>query len=249
MKIGRVPLSKQVRYFEQTRKDMVIAEGEDSTQEFLKEAIFSITIGSNDILNYLEPSIPFFTDGQKMAPNILQDLMVSNLTAHLRRLQQLGGRKFMVNGVGPLGCIPYVRAVMLVFGSRCSVVANRLVEGYNMKLRKMLEELHQQLDPDTVFVYGNSYDIFMDIIRNHKLYGFQNTMDPCCGGSFPPFVCFKGSDANTSSVLCDNRNKYVFWDAYHPTEATNVIVADRLLDGDQRSTFPINMRTLNDLKT
>lgn len=28
--------------------------------------------------------------------------------------------------------------------------------------------------------------------RNDQLYGFENTMDPCCGGSFPPFVCSKG---------------------------------------------------------
>lgn len=74
--------------------------------------------------------------------------------------------------------------------------------------------------------------------------GFENAYDPCCGGNFPPFICFKGRTSNTSSVLCNDRSKYVFWDAYHPTEAANVIIAEKLLDGDQRIVSPMNIREL-----
>lgn len=74
--------------------------------------------------------------------------------------------------------------------------------------------------------------------------GFENAEDPCCGGYFPPFVCFKGSDANTSSFLCEDRSKYLFWDAYHPTEAANIIVAESLLNGGQSVSSPINIREL-----
>ena len=72
--------------------------------------------------------------------------------------------------------------------------------------------------------------------------GFDNALDPCCGGSFPPFLCI--GIANSSSSLCSDRSKYVFWDAFHPTEAANLIVAGKLLDGDAAAAFPINVREL-----
>lgn len=76
------------------------------------------------------------------------------------------------------------------------------------------------------------------------LPGFENANEPCCGAYFPPFVCFKSSNTNISSVLCDDRSKYVFWDAYHPTEAVNLVIAKELLDGDESISFPINIRRL-----
>ena len=77
--------------------------------------------------------------------------------------------------------------------------------------------------------------------------GFESADEPCCGGYFPPFICFtaKENDQNkTSSILCEDRSKYVFWDAYHPTEASNIIIAKQLLDGDESKAFPINIRQL-----
>lgn len=41
------------------------------------------------------------------------------------------------------------------------------------------------------------------------------------------FVCFKGSShGSTSSVFCDDRSKYVLWDAYHS------IITRKLIGGD-----------------
>lgn len=77
-----------------------------------------------------------------------------------------------------------------------------------------------------------------------NVLGFENANEPCCGGYFPPFVCFEGANASTQSVLCDDRSKYVFWDAYHPTEAANVIIAKELLDDDGSISSPINIRQL-----
>ncbi|KAK3018834.1 hypothetical protein RJ639_003462 [Escallonia herrerae] len=168
--IGRIPLREQITYFELSRAYMVNVMGENGTKSFLNEAIFSVTIGSNDILNYFQPSIPFFGE-DKVSPPIFQDFMVSNLTIHLK--------------------------------------------------------------DETLF-------------HLHNVLGFENANDPCCGGYFPPFVCFKGKDANTSSVLCNDRAKYVFWDAYHPTEAVNLIIAEKLLNGDESASSPINIRELYD---
>ncbi|XP_043718147.1 GDSL esterase/lipase At5g41890 [Telopea speciosissima] len=247
--IGRVPLREQINYFERSRSYMVRLMGENGTKEFLKGAMFSVTIGSNDVLNYLQPPIPFLSreDKDKVSPTLLQHFLVSNLTLHLKQLHKLGARKFVVAGVGPLGCIPFVRALSLLPEGRCSFRANKLIQGYNKRLREALHRLNQEMGPEAIFVYANSYDIVMAIIRNYPHYGFENAYDPCCGGSFPPFICFRGSNAEISSFLCADRSKYVFWDAYHPTEAVNIIIAETLLDGDGSMSTPVNIRELQTL--
>ncbi|KAK4729412.1 hypothetical protein R3W88_022400 [Solanum pinnatisectum] len=239
--IGRVPLRGQISNFEESRKYIVNSMGEENAKRFIKKAMFSITIGSNDVINYFQPSIPFISDDKKVSPTTFQDFLISNLTMNLQRLHKLGARKFVVVGVGPLGCIPFIRAIGLISKGKCSVEVNTLIRNYNKKLKVELHRLNKDIKPKAIFIYANSYDVFREIILNHKQHGFENADAPCCGGYFPPFVCYKGKDANTSSVMCDDRGKYVFWDAYHPTEAANVIIAKKLLYGDASVISPINI--------
>ncbi|CAG7902641.1 unnamed protein product [Brassica rapa] len=245
--IGRVPLREQVSYFEKSRDYMVRMIGENGTKEMLKKSMFTITIGSNDILNYIQPSIPFFSQ-DKLPIGVLQDSMVFHLTTHLKRLHELGARKFVVVGVGPLGCIPFARALNLIPAGKCSDQVNQIVRGYNMKLRHSLTTLNSELGyHNTTFVYANSYDLFLKLVLSYRQFGLENADKPCCGGYFPPFTCFKGSNQNSSQAACEDRSKFVFWDAYHPTEAANLIVAKALLDGDQTVATPFNIRYLNHL--
>ncbi|KAI3469074.1 hypothetical protein Pfo_025737 [Paulownia fortunei] len=242
--IGRLTLNVQISNFEKTREYMVNVVGENSTSSLLKEAIFSLTVGSNDVINYFQPSIQFFSGN--FSPAAFQDFMVSNLTMQLKRLHGLGARKFVVVGIGPLGCIPFIRAINLIPGGECSAKVNAFVSSYNQKLKEELDQMNTDMGPNAIFVYANSYDIFREIILNYRNYGFENSDGPCCGGYVPPFFCYKGKDANTSSALCDDRKTYVFWDAYHPTEAANLIIADKLLNGDKTNCSPMNIRELYD---
>lgn len=43
---------------------------------------------------------------------------------------------------------------------------------------------------------------------------------------------------------CSNRNEYVFWDAFHPTEAVNVILGKEAFNGDQTKGYPFNIEQL-----
>ncbi|KAL6651248.1 hypothetical protein ACP70R_010173 [Stipagrostis hirtigluma subsp. patula] len=239
--IGRVPLGQQISYFEKTRAQIMNIMGEEAAADFFKKALFIVAAGSNDILEYLSPSIPFF-GREKPYPSDFQDALVSNLTFYLKRLNELGARKFVVPDLGPLGCIPYVRALEFMPTGECSASANQLTEGYNKKLKMMVGKMNQEMGPESKFVYTNTYDIVMEIIQRYRQYGFDNALDPCCGGSLPPYLCI--SIANSSFSLCEDRSKFVFWDAFHPTEAANFIVAGRLLDGDASAASPINVREL-----
>ncbi|EAY95250.1 hypothetical protein OsI_17069 [Oryza sativa Indica Group] len=241
LEIGRVPLGQQISYFEKTRAGILEIMGEKAATGFLKKALFTVAAGSNDILEYLSPSMPFF-GREKYDPSVFQDSLASNLTFYLKRLNQLGARKIVVADVGPLGCIPYVRALEFIPAGECSAFANQLTQGYNKKLKRMIYKLNQEMGPESRFVYANTYEIVMEIIQQYRQYGFENALDPCCGGSYPPFLCI--GIANSTSTLCNDRSKYVFWDAFHPTEAVNFIVAGKLLDGNSAVASPINVREL-----
>ena len=89
----------------------------------------------------------------------------------MKRLNELGARKFVVSDVGPLGCIPYVRALEFMPAGECSASANRVTQGYNKKLKRMVERMNQETGPESKFVYTNTYDIVMEIIQNYRQYG------------------------------------------------------------------------------
>lgn len=57
--------------------------GEKAAADFLAEALFTVAAGSNDILEYLSPSVPFF-ERQKPDPAVFQDALVSKLAFHLK---------------------------------------------------------------------------------------------------------------------------------------------------------------------
>lgn len=63
----------------------------------------------------------------------------------------------------------------------------------------------------------------------------------CCG--FGPFNGVDGG-CRTISNLCTDRTKSIFWDAFHPTEAVNIIANKIFLDGPVSLVSPINVRQL-----
>ncbi|CAN1322419.1 GDSL esterase/lipase At4g16230 [Linum perenne] len=76
---------------------------------------------------------------------------------------------------------------------------------------------------------------------NELARGFENANGACCyaagshGGLIP---------CGPLSTVCTDRSKYVFWDPFHPTDAANVIITKRLLDGDLNDISPMNLRRL-----
>jgi len=82
----------------------------------------------------------------------------------VQTLYNLGARKVLVSGVGPLGCIPSRLAKGSLDGS-CIASENELVVGFNAALKPLLLELTQTL-PGSIFVYGNAYDAVLGLINN-----------------------------------------------------------------------------------
>ncbi|XP_042058865.1 GDSL esterase/lipase At2g23540-like [Salvia splendens] len=242
--VNRLSMDIQVDYFTITRKQIDKLLGASEARDYLhKNSILSITIGSNDFLNnYL---LPVVSMGARISqnPDAFVDDMINHLRTQLTRLYRLDGRKFIVGNVGPIGCIPYQRSINQLKESECVSLPNKLAQQYNAKLKDLLQQLNENL-PGSTFVYANVYDLVMELITNYANYGFTTASKACCGdgGQYAGVI-----PCGPTSTKCSDRDKHVFWDPYHPSEAANLLIAKELLDGDHRYISPINLRQLRDL--
>ncbi|XP_004296240.1 PREDICTED: GDSL esterase/lipase At4g16230-like [Fragaria vesca subsp. vesca] len=237
--VGRINLDAQIDDFTNTRQDIISRIGLPAAVELLNRALFSVTIGSNDFINnYLSPVISE-AERKSIPPETFVGILIARLRLQITRLYNLGAKKIVMVNVGPIGCIPYQREVNRVADpDSCAAFPNQLARSFNAKLRTLVTELNKNL-PGAKFVYADVYSIVEDIIDNYKSYGFQNTNSACCrvagryGGLTP---C-----GPQPSKVCVNRSKYVFWDAYHPSDASNVIIARRFLYGNSSDISPMNV--------
>ncbi|CAM0872906.1 unnamed protein product [Alopecurus aequalis] len=238
---GRINLDAQIDDYANNRRDMITRQGEVAAVSVLRGALFSVTVGSNDFINnYLVPvlSVP---ERAVTPPETFINGMIAKYRQQLIRLYLLDARKVVVVNVGPIGCIPYLRDIMTSgAGTACAELPNQLAQSFNRKLRGLVNELSASLGGPR-FLYADVYRIFSDIIANYKSHGFEVADSACCyvGGRFGGLVpCGPGSR------YCADRSKYVFWDAYHPSDAANALIARRILDGDPEDISPVNVRQL-----
>ncbi|OVA13599.1 Lipase [Macleaya cordata] len=242
---GRINMNAQLDNFANTRQDIISRIGGPAATSLLEKALFSVSIGANDFLNfYLLTDTTFGSSPAQQkptdSPETFVDTLISRYRLQLTRLYNLDARKIVVANIGPIGCTPYQRDQNPSSTDFCVTSANQLATLFNDRLKNLVKELSSSL-VGSKFVYADGYRILLDIIENFQSYGFENYNSGCChlvgryGGLVP---CI------SISSVCQNRSKYVFWDSYHPSDAANVIIAKRLLDGDSNDIYPINFRQL-----
>ncbi|XP_059278077.1 GDSL esterase/lipase At4g16230-like [Lycium ferocissimum] len=237
---GRINMDAQLDNFANTKQDIITRIGEPATIKLIENALFSVTMGSNDFINnYLTP---VFSTAEQLTvpPTKFVGAVIFKYRIQLTRLYNMGARKIIVVNVGPIGCIPYQRAINPSAGDKCVEFPNGLAQLYNNQLRGLVSELSSKLT-GSKFVYADVYAIVQDIIQNYSSYGFVNANTACCsgGGRFGGII-----PCGPSSRICQERSKYVFWDPYHPSDAANVIIAKRLMDGNSADIWPMNVRQL-----
>ncbi|CAL9017673.1 unnamed protein product [Prunus brigantina] len=226
-----IPLSYQVNYYSQVYDDIGLELGSNGAQDHLSKSLFVIVIGSNDIFAYFDSS----KLRKESTPNQYVDSMVSNLKQQLERINSMGARKFVVVGTGPVGCCPAQR---ISNDGECNDDANSMSIRYNNGLKSMLQQSEAALR--IKYTFFETYGVFSDIIQNGASYGFTETEAACCGlGKLNA-----DSFCLPISSLCSNRTDHVFWDKFHPTEATHRILVDKLFDGPSQYTFPTNVKEL-----
>jgi len=88
----------------------------------------------------------------------------------MQRLYDLGARRVLVTGTGPMGCAPAELAMRGGPNGQCSVELERAASLYNPQLVDMIRSLNQEIGSD-IFVAADAYRMHMDYITNPQAYG------------------------------------------------------------------------------
>ncbi|KAJ0571532.1 putative triacylglycerol lipase [Helianthus annuus] len=229
-----IPLTKQVGYYSLVHDQLVQQLGSAGAQAHLSKSLFLVVIGSNDLFGYFNKDSKV---SKQYTPQQYVDLMATTLKGLLKKMYGLGARKFVVSGVGVIGCCPAQRKQNST--SECRVEANYWSTKYNDGLKALLHELKME-SSDFHYSYFDTYDVMNGLIQHPETYGITEIKAACCGvGNLNADIpCIP------ISTYCSNRKKHLFWDLYHPTEYASSIFARSLYSGSQQVTTPMNVEQL-----
>nr|XP_004250819.1 GDSL esterase/lipase At1g71250 [Solanum lycopersicum] len=237
--MDRYTLSQQVINFESTLSQLRTMMSPGDLNTYLSRSIAVMVFGSNDYINnYLLPSL--YSTSINYNPQQFSNLLLNHYARQLVALYSVGLRKFLIAGVGPLGCIPNQLATGQAPPGRCVDYVNQILGSFNEGLRSLVTRLNNGSHPGAVFVYGNTYAAIGDILNNPARYGFNVWDRACCG---------VGRNQGQITCLpyqfpCLDRSKYIFWDAFHPTQAVDAILAQRAYYGPPSDCYPMNVQQM-----
>ncbi|GAB2299025.1 hypothetical protein Dimus_033100 [Dionaea muscipula] len=225
---GRIAMEVQLKNHQETVKKITKQLGKDASMQHLNSCLYSSYIGSNDyMLNYFGSASSVKS---VHSPEGFTKGLIDQYGSHLKDLYQFGGRKIVVFGLGPLGCLPLFQVA-----GRCNDDINNAVNLFNNQLKSLVVQLNH-LFPDVQFIFVNTFSIVSPNLSSLGL-GILNL--PCCGVG--QIYCLP------SSVPCKNRNGYAYWDNAHPTEAANKVLATRAYRAkDPNDTYPMDISQLVD---
>ncbi|XP_077216676.1 GDSL esterase/lipase At2g04570-like [Tasmannia lanceolata] len=217
-----IPLWKQLEYLKDYQKKLRTYQGNELATSTLSEALYLISIGTND---YLENYYVFPDQSSRFTITEYQNYLVGIAGSFIREIYHLGGRKISLGSLPPMGCLPLERATNFMSGSSCRNNYNKVAMDFNAKLKGLVDQLRVELVGSKV-VYSDVYDKYYEVIENPSAYGFTNVAVGCCAtGSFEMgYMCDR-----MNPFTCTDASKYVFWDAFHPTEKMNSIMADNAM--------------------
>ncbi|XVF57043.1 hypothetical protein PTKIN_Ptkin06aG0171300 [Pterospermum kingtungense] len=235
--VNIIRMAQQLRYFQQYQQRVSALIGPEQTKRLVNEALVLMTLGGNDFVNnyYLVPFSARFR--QFTLPNYVV-YIISEYRKILKRVYELGARRVLVTGTGPIGCVPAELAQHSRAGE-CAVELERAAALFNPQLVQMLDGLNKEIGSH-VFIAANAYEMHMDWVTNPQKYGFVTSKVACCGQG-----PYNGIGLCTlASNLCPNRDIYAFWDPFHPTERANRLIVERMMIGSIKYMNPMNLSTI-----
>ncbi|GAV61393.1 Lipase_GDSL domain-containing protein, partial [Cephalotus follicularis] len=237
---GVMNLKMQVTNFKKVASSLAQKLGEAEAKKILMRSVYLFSIGGNDYFS-------FNTGHAKATQSEQRDymhLVIGNITNGVKEIYDIGGRKFGFQNVGPLGCLPMIRAQHPELNGTC--VKSLLLHAtlHNKALPNSLKKLESKL-PGFKYSVFDYYNSLGDRIDNAKKYGFKEGKIACCGiGLYNARNC--GVDTVKFKV-CKNPKEYVFFDGGHTSERTNYQLANLMWSGVPNVTGPYNVKQLFEL--
>ncbi|KAJ0960053.1 hypothetical protein J5N97_000168 [Dioscorea zingiberensis] len=210
-------ISKQVKMFESYIDKLRKLVGDAEANNIITNSLIVTSAGTNDmILNFYD--IPT----RKLEFNIseYQDFLLQKFQSFIKDVYKLGGRKFLIAGLPPIGCIPVQMTVKFKRKSERFCIDQQNIDAsiHNSKLQALLAQMQISL-PGSLFVYLDLCGELTKILKEPERFGFKETKKGCCGTGLFEI----GPLCNTMSPVCDDVSSYVFFDAIHPTEKKTLI--------------------------
>ncbi|KAK2432855.1 hypothetical protein P8452_30271 [Trifolium repens] len=241
--INIIRIGAQLAYFKQYQQRVSALIGEDGAKKLVNQALFLITLGGNDFVNnyYL---VPYSARSREYALPDYVVFLISEYRKILLNLYDLGARRVLVTGTGPLGCVP-AELAMQGRNGECGAPLQNATNLFNPQLVQLINQLNTEIGGSDrhVFIYANAFAMHLDFIDNPQAYGFVTSKVACCGQG-----AYNGIGLCTpASNLCPNRDLYAFWDPFHPSERANRLIVDKIMTGAAQYMHPINLSTIIDL--
>lgn len=216
--VSVIPLSEQLKSFQEYITKLKGLVGEDKTNFILANSIFLVVAGSDDIANTY-----FFLRARKSQYDVpaYTDLMVNSASDFLEELYALGARRIAVFSAPPIGCVPAQRTLAGGSERACAADYNQAALLFNKKLSAKLDSFRTNMSNSKI-VYIDVYNPLLDLIQKPQEYGFEIVNKGCCGtGNLEVAILCN----RYSSSICTNASSYVFWDSYHPTESAYKVLS------------------------
>ncbi|XP_068668519.1 GDSL esterase/lipase At2g04570-like [Aristolochia californica] len=218
-----IPIWKQLDYFREFIDKLRSYQGEAASMNTVSEALYVVSSGTND---FIENYYTMPTRQSQYKVDEYEDFVVGIAEGLIKQIYNLGGRRMSITGLPPMGCFPLERTMNLFFGSSCRDEYNQVALEFNGKMNATVEKLRFEL-PGSKLLYMDVYGIWMNAIDNPSSYGFENVEVACCAtGMFEMgYMCNR-----LNPFTCQDANKYMFWDSFHPTQKTYHILADYFMN-------------------
>ncbi|KVI01015.1 Lipase, GDSL [Cynara cardunculus var. scolymus] len=209
----------QLELFRDYKRKMKVAVGKERTDEIIKSAGYIVSSGTNDFaFNYYGP----VSVQRTLYPTIssYQNFLWQIIEEFLQDLLNEGAMKIGVVGVPPIGCLPAIITLNSkdpISGRQCIERFNAISRDYNQLLESNLKGLRRT---NTRVVYADIYTPIINMVQGNTQIDFEEVHQGCCGSGLieADFLC------NRKSPLCSDVSKYVFWDAFHPTEIAYYVI-------------------------
>ncbi|KAG0465253.1 hypothetical protein HPP92_019417 [Vanilla planifolia] len=220
---ARISFNGQLAFFEKTVTTQLplLIPDPKNLSDYLSNSVFIVVFGSNDYINnYLLPDL--YESSTEYTADAFADLLICNLENQLTSMYNLGAKKVVLVGVGPLGCIPSQLYQGNSIDGSCIDDVNQAVTLFNERLETLTTKLNSTL-PGSFFIYEDIYDNFIQMVQNPADYGFISSNEACCGnGRYGgKITCLPLQEP------CLERDEFIFWDSFHPTQAVNNLIARR----------------------
>ncbi len=191
---------------------------QDEVDFYPEDALYVVFIGGNDI-RYARDE----RDNRAAADMIIE--AVTSVETALEALVSAGARHLLVANAPDIGGIPETHMIADAPGKRLfSKRATWLTRMFNWKLKQAVLRIEREFS--IRIIEFNTFRFLRFILRNHEVFGFDNTKDACYLSFFEPVQTYNPG-------ICENETdfaRFVYFDEIHPTAKVHSLVGRAMVE-------------------